>query len=608
MAFFHVLQSTVLLPVAVVFCFLLLLVTSQGDEKCLKGLKGSMTDPDGKLDSWFFTNSSAVGYLCHLVGVSCWNDQENRILALELKEMRLAGEIPSSLQYCHTLQTLDLSGNNLRGSIPSQLCTWLPFLVTLDLSNNQLSGQIPSDLSKCLYLNNLILSENQLSGSIPYELTSLGRLKKFSVAGNDLTGRIPYFLNMHDSSAFDGNSGLCGRPLRNCGGLTKKNLAIIIAAGVFGAVGSMLLGFGLWWWYFTESGKRRRKIGYGLGEFDDSNWATRLKSYKHIQVSLFQKPLVKVRFGDLMAATNNFCVENMIFSSRTGAMYKAVLADGSALAIKRLTSCKLNEKQFRSEMDRLSQLRHPNLVPLLGFCIVEDEKLLVYKHMQNGTLLSLLSQNKGSSLDWPTRFKIALGAARGLAWLHHGYHHSPILHNNISSNVIMVDEDFDARIVDFDLAKLMTESDPTKSSFETRNLGEIGYVAPECYTTMVASLKGDVYGFGIVLLELATGQKPLVIENADEEEGRFKGTLVDWIHRVFGSGRIKDAIDKSLCGRGFDEEIVKYIRIAYGCIVPRPKERWSMYKVYESLRILGLRQGVVQKQVEEFPLLSENLN
>lgn len=255
---------------------------------------------------------------------------------------------------------------------------------------------------------------------------------------------------------------------------------------------------------FTKAGKRKR--GYGVGRDDSDSWADKLRAHKLTQVMLFQKPLVKVKLADLLIATNGFRTDNVINSTRMGTTYNAVLRDGSALAIKRLNTCKLSEKHFRDEMYRLGQLRHPNLVPLLGFCVVEEEKLLVYKHLSNGTLHSFLNGN-ASELDWPTRFRIGLGAARGLAWLHHGVH-PPILHQNICSNVIFLDEDFDARVMDFGLARLMT-SDAKESSYVNGELGEFGYVAPEYSSTMVPSLKGDAYSFGVVLLELATGQNLL---------------------------------------------------------------------------------------------------
>ncbi|XP_022740774.1 inactive LRR receptor-like serine/threonine-protein kinase BIR2 [Durio zibethinus] len=571
---------------------LVLSAVTEDDMKCLEGVKNSLQDPDEKLSLWTFNNNS-VGFICKFVGVVCWNERENRLLSLELREMNLSGQLPQSLEYCKSLQTLDLSANKISGTIPPQICTWLPYLVALDLSNNDLSGPIPPELSKCAYLNNLILSNNRLSGSIPYQLSGLVRLKKFSVANNDLTGAIPSAFENHDKADFSGNS-LCGGPLRKCGALSKKNLAIIIAAGVFGAAASMLLGFGVWWWYHLRW-IRRRKKGYIGG--DDSSWAERLRAHKLTQVSLFQKPLVKVKLADLMAATNNFNAETIIISTRTGTTYKAVLPDGSALAIKRLTTCKLGEKQFRLEMNRLGQLRHPNLTPLLGFCVVEEEKLIVYKHMSNGTLYSLL-HGSVAAVDWPTRFRIGLGAARGLAWLHHGCR-PPFLQQNICSNVILIDEDSDARIMDFGLTRLMTASDVNETSFMKGDLGEFGYVAPEYSSTMVASLKGDVYGFGVVLLELVTRQKPLEV-NAGEEG--FKGNLVDWVNHLSSSGRIKDAIDKALCGKGHDEEILQFLKIACNCMVTRPKDRWSMYQVYQSLNSMAEENGF-SEQFDDFPLI-----
>ncbi|VVB04322.1 unnamed protein product [Arabis nemorensis] len=566
----------------------------EDDIRCLKGIKSSLTDPQGTLKSWNFANTT-VGFLCSFVGVSCWNNQENRVINLELRDMGLSGRIPESLQFCVSLQKLDLSNNRISGNIPTQLCNWLPFLVSIDLSNNGLNGEIPTDLAKCRFINSMVLSDNRLSGQIPVQFSSLVRLASFSVSNNDLTGRIPSFLNSPNYSAddFKGNKGLCGPPLSSsCGGLSKKNLAIIIAAGVFGAAASMLLAFGVWWYYHLKWTRRRRS---NLTEVGVSSLAQRLRSHKLAQVSLFQKPLVKVKLGDLMAATNNFSSENIIVSTRTGTTYKALLPDGSALAVKHLSTCKLDEREFRYEMNQLWELRHPNLAPLLGFCVVEEEKLLVYKYMSNGTLHSLLGSN-GVELDWLARFRIGLGAARGLAWLHHGCR-PPILHQNICSSVILIDEDYDARIIDSGLARLMVPSDSNESSFMTGDLGEFGYVAPEYSTTMLASLKGDVYGLGIVLLELATGLK------ARGGEG-FKGNLVDWVKQIESSGKITDAFDENIRGKGHDEEISKFVEIACNCVTSRPKERWSMFQAYQSLRTIADKKGYsFTEQDDDFPLI-----
>ncbi|CAJ1946881.1 unnamed protein product [Sphenostylis stenocarpa] len=571
----------------------------EDDVRCLRGIKEAVSDTQGHLDTWRFDNTT-VGFICDFVGVSCWNQRENRVLGLDLEQFKLSGRIPEALKYCgKSIQRLDLASNSFSSEIPYEICNWMPFLVSIDLSGNQLSGPIPPTLGNCSYLNELVLSDNQLSGLIPFEFGSLGRLKKFSVANNRLTGTIPEFFHGFDREGFEGNSGLCGAPLGSkCGGMSKKNLAIIIAAGVFGAAASLLLAFGLWWWYHL-SGKRKKK-GYGVGSSAGvaaaaGDWALRLRGYKLVQVSLFQKPIVKVKLGDLMAATNNFSGENVLFATRTGTTYKADLPDGSTLAVKRLSACRIGEKQFGMEMNRLGQVRHPNLAPLLGYCVVEDEKLLVYKHMSNGTLYSLLHKN-GGVLDWLMRFRIGLGAARGLAWLHHGCH-PPIIQQNICSNVILVDEEFDARLMDFGLARLMASD--SNGSFVNGDLGELGYIAPEYPSTLVASLKGDVYGFGVLLLELVTGRKPLDVSNGEEE---FKGSLVDWVNMHSSLGRIKDCIDKTICGRGHDEEILQFLKVALNCVVSRPKDRWSMYQVYHSLKTIAKDQSFFDHD-DDFPLI-----
>ncbi|TYJ43553.1 hypothetical protein E1A91_A03G159900v1 [Gossypium mustelinum] len=578
----------------------------EDDIACLEGLKKSLTGADSPLSTWSFSNLSSTS-VCQLTGVSCWNEKENRIISLHLPSMKLSGQLPDSLKYCRSLQILDLSNNSLSGPIPSDICSWLPYLVHLDLSGNLFSGSIPLQIVDCKFLNDLVLSDNKLSGSIPYELARLDRLKRFSVAGNDLSGSIPSDLARFGEDGFDGNHGLCGKPLSKCGGLNAKNLGIIIIAGVTGAAVSLIVGFAIWWWFFLRAGAgEKRKKSYDVEGKDGSSWIELLKSHNLVQVSLFQKPINKIKLADLMVATNNFDAENAVISTRTGVSYMAVLPDGSALAIKRLSTCKLSEKQFRSEMNRLGQLRHPNLVPLLGYCVVEEERLLVYKHMPNGTLYSQLhggnligfGNGKFEILDWSTRLKIGVGVARGLAWLHHGCQ-PPYVHQYFSSNVVLLDDDFDARIADFGLARLMGSRDSNDSSFMNGDLGEFGYVAPEYSSTMVASLKGDVFSFGVVLLELVTGQKPIGVSNA--EEG-FKGNLVDWVNQLFSTGRSKDAVDKALLGKGCDGEIMQFLRVACTCVVPRPKDRPSMYQVYESLKIMGEKHGALE-QYDEFPLI-----
>lgn len=583
---------------------------AEDDVRCLRELKQSLVDPNGQL-AWSFSNTT-VGFVCNFVGVSCWNPQENRVFSLSLPSMSLSGRIPSALQFCGAVNNLDLSGNSLTGPIPPELCDWIPYLVTLDLSGNSLSGPIPPELSNCKFLNTLDLSSNSLSGEIPPSLSRLDRLKHLDLSHNSLTGEIPATLatSFPSSSVFDSNKGLCGRPVSSrCGShsLSRAGLIIIIAAGVFGAVASLALAYFIWRCYISSDQKETGKAMYGE---EGRLWAERLKASQNrmVPVSLFQKPIVKVKLADLLSATRDFHREHIIIagSERVGTAFKAVLPDGSALTVKRLHGCTLGEKQFRAEMGRISQLRHPNLVPFLGFCLVEDERLLVYKYMPDGALSSLLASPAGN-LKWPARLRIAIGTARGLAWLHHGFP-SPFIHQTISSNAVLLDEDLEARIIDFGLPRLINSSvtDAVRASaadaspFVNGIFGELGYVPPEFASNPIATTKGDVFAFGVVLLELVTGQKPteVLIEFAGEGS---KGNLVDWINQLAAAGRLLDSVDLDLRGKGDDEEILQFLTTAVSCVAARPKERPSMHHVYQSLKTLSDKQSS-SEQFEDFPL------
>lgn len=583
--------------------------TPEDDLRCLRELKQTVGDPNGKI-SWNFSNKT-VGFICDLTGVQCWNPQENRILSLSLSSISLTGPIPSALRFCSGVTTLDLSGNSFTGPIPSEFCEWMPYLVHLDLSQNSLSNSIPPELSNCRFLNSLDLSSNSLSGQIPVSLSRLDRLKQLDLSHNDLSGEIPPSLasSFPSSSVFEFNDDLCGRPVSShCGSRSHTGLIIIILAGVFGAVASLVLAYIVWRCYFAAE---KKKAGDSAEE--GGNWAARLRASHNrmVPVSLFQKPIVKVKLTDLLAATRDFNREYIVIagSERVGTAFKAVLSDGSALTVKRLNCCSLGEKHFRAEMGRISQLRHPNLVPLLGFCVVEDERFLIYKHMPDGPLSSHL-RSFANGLKWLERLFIGVGAAHGLACLHHGFP-TPFLHQAITSNAILLDEDWEARITDFGLPRLVSSSladagglrSAGVSPFLNGDFGEFGYIPPEYASNPIATTKGDVYAFGVVLLELVTGQKPTEVYSDFTGEG-FKGNLVDWIHQLAAAGQLPQSVDRRIRDEENDGEILQFLKIAVNCVAYRPKERPSMYRVYQSLKILGNKyNNNSSEQFEEFPLV-----
>lgn len=289
--------------------------------------------------------------------------------------------------------------------------------------------------------------------------------------------------------------------------------------------------------------------------------------------------------SDLMKATNNFSKNNIIGSGRTGCIYRAVFENGTSLMVKRLQESQHTEKEFLSEMATLGSVKHANLVPLLGFCMAKRERLLVYKDMPNGTLHDQLHpvDDGGEPMEWSLRLKIGIRAAKGLAWLHHNCN-PRIIHRNISSKCILLDENFEPKISDFGLARLMNPIDTHLSTFVNGEFGDLGYVAPEYTRTLLATPKGDVYSFGVVLLELATGERATHVSKAPED---FKGNLVEWVTKLSDSSKVQEALDVSLVGKNIDGELLQFLKVAQSCIVPTPKERPTMFEVYQLLRAIG---------------------
>ncbi|XP_062019604.1 probably inactive leucine-rich repeat receptor-like protein kinase At5g48380 [Rosa rugosa] len=570
--------------------FVLLLLLScrlshgvESDINCLRSIKAALEDPLGMLTSSWDFNNKTEGFICNFLGIECWHPHESKVINIKLGDLGLKGQFPRGVKNCTSLTGLDLSSNGLSGAIPSDIQKLIPYVTSLDLSSNSFSGSIPKDISNCTFLNILKLDNNKLTGQIPAELVQLSRLKTFSVANNQLSGQVPTFnASTIGADSYANNPGLCGGPLGGCQAAAKKsNSVVIVAAGVGGATfAALVVIIGLFFFMRRVSARKKEEDPEG------NKWARSLKGTKGIKVSMFKKSVSKMRLSDLMKATNNFSKDNIIGSGRTGTVYKAVLDDGTSLMVKRLQESQHSEKEFLSEMSTLGGVEHRNLVPLLGFCVAKKERLLVYKHMPHGTLhdqLHPVEADGAKIMDWPTRLKIGIGAARGLAWLHHNCN-PRIIHRNISSKCILLDADFEPKISDFGLARLMNPIDTHLSTFVNGEFGDLGYVAPEYTRTLVATPKGDVYSFGTVLLELVTGERATHISKAPED---FKGNLVEWILQLSSKSQLTDAIDKSLIGKGVDEEVFQFLKVACNCVVPTSKERPTMFEVFQLLRAIG---------------------
>lgn len=203
-------------------------------------------------------------------------------------------------------------------------------------------------------------------------------------------------------------------------------------------------------------------------------------------------------------------------------------------------------------------------------------------------------------MDWPLRLKIGIQATRGLAWLHHNCN-PRIIHRNISSKCILLDKDMEPKLSDFGLARLMNPVDTHLSTFVNGEFGDLGYVAPEYPRTLVATPKGDVYSFGVVLLELVTSEKPTHVANAPES---FRGSLVEWITDLSSNSLVQTAIDRRFLGKGFDNELTQFLKVACNGVLPTAKERPTMFEVYQLLRAIGERYHFTTD--DEIMMLSDN--
>lgn len=293
----------------------------------------------------------------------------------------------------------------------------------------------------------------------------------------------------------------------------------------------------------------------------------------------------RMSFSELCKVTDNFSTANVIGRGNRGTMYRATLPNGWFLAVKRIDDSPHNESQFVSELLALARIKHNNLITLLGFCMVESGRFLVYKHMSNGNLYECLHGvgDESKILQWSVRVKVGMGVARGLAWLHHKCVFQ-VVHRRISCSCVLLDRHYEPKISNFGNAII---SNHGGVMFVYPNENDSGLLVNDGLWES-EFVKKDVYDCGTVLLELVTGKAP----NSDCLTN-LHSTLVEWINHVStGSGLLIDGIDKALIGQGFDGEILEVLRIATDCVHPVPHERPTMLQVYERMGTIGLRYGI----------------
>ncbi|KAI3440420.1 Protein kinase domain-containing protein [Psidium guajava] len=297
--------------------------------------------------------------------------------------------------------------------------------------------------------------------------------------------------------------------------------------------------------------------------------------------SRYRRGVQVFTYKELEVATEGFSERNMIGNGGYGVVYKGVLSDGTVAAIKMLHwQGKQGERSFRIEVDLLSRLHSPYLVDLLGYCADQNHRLLILEYMPHGTLKHHLhpphSHSQPSPLDWGTRLAIALDCARALEFLHE--HAVPsVIHRDFKCTNILLDSNFHAKVSDFGLAKM--GSDKFNGQISTRVLGTIGYLAPEYASTGKLTTKSDVYSYGVVLLELLTGQVPV-----DSERPPGEHVLVSWaLSRLTNREKVVEMVDPALKGHFSKKELVQVAAIAAMCVQAEADYRPLMTDVVQSL-------------------------
>nr|GEU43846.1 receptor-like protein kinase BRI1-like 3 [Tanacetum cinerariifolium] len=523
---------------------------------------------------------------------------------------------------------LDLSYNLLTGSVPQSYGS-LSYLQVLNLGYNNLSGDIPFSLGNLKTALLLDLSHNSLTGFIPGSLGGLSFLNDFDVSNNNLTGPIPSGgqLTTFPASKYENNTGLCGLPLDPCGsgsrhsGLKhkRKGTSSMATGVVVGILVSLLCIVILTFILFRmkryqKKTETRDKYIESLSTSGSSSWKlSGVPEPLSINIATFEKPLRKLTFGHLLEATNGFSADTLIGSGGFGDVYKAQLKDGSVVAIKKLIHVtSQGDREFMAEMETIGKIKHRNLVPLLGYCKIGEERLLVYEYMKWGSLEAVLHDRvKGGGcvprLDWSSRKKIAIGSARGLAFLHHSCI-PHIIHRDMKSSNVLLDEDFEARVSDFGMARLVNALD-THLSVSTL-AGTPGYVPPEYYQSFRCTAKGDVYSFGVVLLELLSGKKPIdTLEFGDDNN------LVGWAKQLHRERRLRDILDPELLAdRSCESELFHCLKISFQCVDDKSWRRPTMIQVMAMFKELqedsgsdildgmSMKSSVIDESQEKEPL------
>ncbi|XP_038890017.1 LRR receptor-like serine/threonine-protein kinase IOS1 [Benincasa hispida] len=456
-------------------------------------------------------------------GVNCSYDASNHpsITGLDLSSSGLTGEISSNISNLASLAVLDLSNNSLSGPVPDFLAE-MPMLTFLNLSGNNLSGQIPS-----------ALIDKKNKGSL-----------SLSLEGNP---------NLQETTPSEKK---------------KNNIIVPIVAAIGGFFFILILI--LVSVYFIRR-KRNSKGPMIVDHHSPIN--SEVELHPHDQPPL-QSPSRQFSYSDILKFTNNF--SRLLGEGGFGKVYYGLMGN-TEVAVKMLSpKSAQGYREFQAEVDLLLRVHHRNLTSLVGYCNEGETKMgLVYEYMGKGNLGSILLDGKGEVLRWEERLQIALDSAQGLEYLHNGCR-PPIIHRDIKSSNILLNEYLQAKLADFGLSRAFPiEGGATHVT--TKVVGTPGYLDPEYYTSYKLTEKSDVYSFGIVILELVTG-RPVLVKTSD------KSHIIQWVDYNINQGDIYTIIDPKIKDECNTNSVWKAVDIGMSCTAINPISRPAMSQVVSELK------------------------
>ncbi|KAJ9135283.1 hypothetical protein P3X46_032486 [Hevea brasiliensis] len=512
------------------------------------------------------------------------------LLFIKLDQNSIGGQLPAAISNCRNLIRLLLGQNQFHGNLPDSLAM-LKNLKRLDISYNEFSGNLPN-LSQKSGLTTFLAQHNELTGEILN--FDLSHFEKFNVSFNDFTGPIPVVTGQFDESSFMDNPGLCGPLLKRDCYIQEnstnvedgKKSKVVSKDEILMYSGYSLLGLVVICVIIYKLVKRNKREEKGdsddkVASVDDgiekhsavssdhntgasrSDFSVNSTESAMVSTSLviLTSPVPNgLRFEDLLRAP-----AELIGRGKHGSLYKVICENGMVLAVKRIKDWAITSSDFKQRMEKIYQANHPNVSPALAFYSSRQEKLLVYEYQQNGSLSRFLHGTQSRrAFDWMSRLSVAASIAEALAFMHQVLHPDGIAHGNLKSSNILLNKHMEPCISEYGL---MVVDDQDCSSLVNVN----GFKSMQkTEASSPNAFKLDVYGFGVILLELLTGK--LVQNNGID--------LTKWVHSVVREEWTVEVFDKALISEGASEErMVNLLQIAIKCVNNTPDARPTMNQI-----------------------------